>query len=87
VGLALMLAAPVPPVMAGAAAGLGWLSHVLADGCTKDGVPLLWPVTVAGKKWWRFRLLGTRLESCTPQEWWVAVPLCIALSLPVLNLF
>lgn len=60
------------PVLTGVAAFLGWLSAVLADGCTKDGVPLAWPfLTVKGKRWWRFRFLGTRLETGGPGEWWV----------------
>ncbi|MBD3004859.1 metal-dependent hydrolase [Streptomyces sp. 5-10] len=63
--------ADLDPWMAGLAAGLGWLSHVVADGCTTFGVPLMWPVMVHGKRWWRFRFMGSRLESGDPKEWWV----------------
>jgi membrane-bound metal-dependent hydrolase YbcI (DUF457 family) len=65
-------ASDLDPWLAGLAAGLGWLSHVIADGCTTFGVPLAWPITVQGKKWWRFRFMGSRLESGAADEWWIA---------------
>ncbi|MER6605824.1 metal-dependent hydrolase [Streptomyces sp. NPDC000927] len=64
--------ADLHPVLAGSAAGLGWLSHVIADGCTKFGVPLMWPLKVRGKRWWRFRFLGSRLECGASGEWLAA---------------
>ena len=30
---------------------LGQLTHSLGDACTNSGVPLLWPLTVGGKRW------------------------------------
>lgn len=73
---------PVTGVMAGAAVAAGWLSHILADGCTKDGVPLLWPVPYRGKRWWRFRFLGTVLSSGGRAEWLAVAALSTLLALP-----
>lgn len=42
VGLVLGRSAGYPDV--GLAFGLGYLSHLLADGLTKTGIPLLWPL-------------------------------------------
>jgi membrane-bound metal-dependent hydrolase YbcI (DUF457 family) len=43
------------PVVVGATVGLGALVHVLGDWLTRSGVPLAWPFTVRGKRWWMFR--------------------------------
>lgn len=32
----------------------GALTHILGDWLTKSGVPLAWPFTVRGKRWWMF---------------------------------
>lgn len=37
----------------GLPAGLGCLAHTLGDALTRLGVPLLWPVPVAGQRWYR----------------------------------
>lgn len=46
----------------------GYLSHVVADGCTKDGVPALWPMEIKGKRWWRIHLMGRLISSGSEQE-------------------
>lgn len=56
------------PWLLALAAFAGYLSHVIADGCTKGGVPLLWPMEIKGKRWWRIRLVGTLVESGSERE-------------------
>lgn len=56
-----------PYLLALAVAG-GYASHIAADACTKAGVPVLWPVTIQGKRWWRIRLLGSTITSGSPRE-------------------
>lgn len=51
----------VPPgttgaVVFGGAVGLGMLLAMLGDLITDSGVPLLWPLKIGGKRWFRFRL-------------------------------
>ena len=41
----------------GTAFGVGWLIHLLGDMCTTQGVPILWPIPIKGKMWWKVRLL------------------------------
>jgi len=48
----------------------GWLSHLLADACTRMGVPLLWPLPVRGRRWHMVRL--GRLRSGAASDWVVA---------------
>lgn len=79
----LALSNPVSPALAGFAAGVGWLSHIIADGCTKDGVPLLWPLAINGKKWWHLRILRGALTSGSRHEWWAAGVLAMIFALPV----
>lgn len=50
------------------AAGGGYASHVLADGCTKAGVPAFWPLKVKGRRWWNLRLLGRVMSSGSVYE-------------------
>lgn len=40
----------------GAPVGFGCLMHIGADFLTKEGVPLLWPLKVGGKRWRRFHI-------------------------------
>jgi membrane-bound metal-dependent hydrolase YbcI (DUF457 family) len=40
-----------PPVLLVLAAGGGYVGSILADGCTKQGVPLFWPMTPGGGGW------------------------------------
>lgn len=84
-GLAMGLWVPVDPVLLGVAAGLGWLSHIIADGCTTAGVPLMWPARINGKKWWRVRFLGSSLESGSQREYVVGAALIVLLSVPLLR--
>lgn len=54
----------------GVAVGTGIFSHILADSCTKAGVPLAWPLMVQGRRWRHFRLPGARyMKSGNPLEW------------------
>lgn len=45
---------------------LGCLTHDLADGMTKAGVPLLWPLKIRGQRWCRLR---TPLTISTGKTW------------------
>lgn len=54
----------------GVAVGTGIFSHILADACTKAGVPLAWPLMVREQRWHRLRLPGARhMKSGSPLEW------------------
>lgn len=56
----------------GVAAFTGLLSSVLADGCTKAGVPLLWVPwnwRIKGRRWYPFRLMGRLMKSGSSWEW------------------
>lgn len=53
--------AVMPPGFASAAllgggVASGMLVHDLTDAPTESGVPLLWPLTIRGQRWWRLRL-------------------------------
>ncbi|MFE0472477.1 metal-dependent hydrolase [Streptomyces sp. NPDC058947] len=56
------------PWLVALAAGGGYFSHVVADACTKGGVPALWPVSIQGKRWWNIRLLGGMVTSGSEAE-------------------
>lgn len=81
-----VLIARLDPSMMMWAVGVGWFSHVLADGCTTAGVPLLWPLSIKGKRWWRVRLLGGALTSGHQYEW-IAGAGCAAILCVVPVLF
>lgn len=84
-GLAFGLLASVDPMLVGVAAALGWLSHIIADGCTKAGVPLMWPAQINGKSWWKVRFLGSHLESGSPRELVVGSGIIVLLAVPLLQ--
>lgn len=65
---AVAVAMLLSPWLLALSAFTGYLSHVMADGCTKDGVPLLWPMEIKQKRWWRVRLMGTSIESGSQRE-------------------
>lgn len=46
----------------------GYVSHVVADGCTSAGVPALWPLKIKGKRWWNIRLLEGMVSSGSFEE-------------------
>lgn len=46
----------------------GYVSHVVADGCTAAGVPAFWPLAIQGKRWWNIRLMGGVIASGSPAE-------------------
>lgn len=68
------------PWLLALAAFAGYFSHVIADGCTKAGVPLLWPMEMGkpaetksrdarqGARWWRIHLMGKLIESGSERE-------------------
>lgn len=56
-----------PWLMALAVTG-GYVSHIVADGCTTAGVPALWPMEIQKKRWWSIRLLGAGVASGSPEE-------------------
>jgi membrane-bound metal-dependent hydrolase YbcI (DUF457 family) len=66
-----------PWLMALAAAG-GYLSHIVADACTKGGVPAFWPISIQGKRWWNIRLLGRAVTSGSSQEKGPAIGVSLA---------
>lgn len=85
--LTLTVLVEVDPLVLSLAATLGWLSHVIADGCTQAGVPFLWPwkITSRGgqtRRWRRFRLLGKLLPSGHQNEWIVALVLSLIFCVP-----
>lgn len=75
---------PVEPAHLAMAAGAGWMSHVLADACTTRGVPLLWPMTIKGKRWWYVRALGGWLRSGERKEVLTAGGVAIVTNIPYL---
>jgi membrane-bound metal-dependent hydrolase YbcI (DUF457 family) len=66
-----------PWLLAVAATG-GYVSHIVADGCTMAGVPALWPLKIKGKRWWRFEILGRLIASGSRQEKGPAVGVALA---------
>ena len=60
------------------AAGGGYVSHIVADACTKAGVPALWPLRIQGKRWWNIRLLGGIIASGSSRESGPAVGVSMA---------
>jgi membrane-bound metal-dependent hydrolase YbcI (DUF457 family) len=77
------LSAPLSPQLALWAAGGGWMSHILADACTTRGVPLAWPLKISGKRWYRFRLLGSALRTGEAIEWVPAIGIAVLLNAPL----
>lgn len=49
---ALMWSGGVSAPYLGATVALGMVVHVLGDMITKERAPLLWPLTIRGKRWW-----------------------------------
>ena len=68
------------PWLMALAVGGGYLSHVVADGCTAAGVPALWPLAVKGRRWWSLRLLGHTVRSGSPEERNPALGVALALN-------
>lgn len=64
VGAALVLT----PWLLALAVTCGYASHVVADACTKAGVPAFWPVPIRGKRWWNIRLLDNMVTSGSAME-------------------
>jgi membrane-bound metal-dependent hydrolase YbcI (DUF457 family) len=56
----------------------GYVSHVVADGCTSLGVPALWPLKIKGKRWWNIRLLDSAVKSGSFQEKGPAIGVAMA---------
>ena len=66
------------------AAAAGWVSHILADACTRAGVPLLWPMKVRGARWYRVRLLGRFITSGERKDYVAALGVALVMNLPLL---
>ena len=66
------------------AAGVGWLSHIIADGCTKSGVPMMWPAKIKGRRWYRFRILGSVLPSGHRLDWIAGLGVAALMNSPLL---
>lgn len=75
---------PLDPLLAAWAAGAGWLSHIIADGCTRLGVPLLWPLKIRGKRWYHARFLGSSIASGDRREWIAGFVVAVLMNSPVL---
>lgn len=75
---------PLPCWMVTWAVGVGWLSHIIADGCTTSGVPALWPLMVRRKRWYRVRLLGSSLKSGDSREWIAGAAVSAMMNLPMI---
>jgi len=56
----------------------GYVSHVVADGCTAGGVPAFWPLRIQGKRWWNIRLLGGIVASGSAAEKGPAIGVAMA---------
>lgn len=74
VGAAVLL----DPWLLALAVGGGYLSHVVADGCTAAGVPAFWPVPIQKKRWWSIRLLGGLVSSGSAGEKGPAIGVALA---------
>lgn len=68
IGVALGSIHLLTPWQMAMAVGGGYLSHVVADSCTKGGVPAFWPIPIKGKRWWNIRLMGRMILSGSRQE-------------------
>lgn len=66
------------PWLIGIAVMAGYLSHIVADGCTAAGVPALWPLRIQGKRWWNIRLLNGEVASGSTEEKGPAIGVAIA---------
>ena len=54
-GAAAVLLPGGAPALIGATVAVGSLTHILGDWLTRSGVPLAWPLTIRGKRWWMLR--------------------------------
>lgn len=84
---AMALAGAPSPFLMGACAAAGWMSSVVADGCTVQGVPMLWPFPVHGKRWWMVKLCGSSVESGSPRELVAAVVIVAAMLVPLVQVY
>jgi len=80
--LALGAYTTLSPRQVALAAAAGWFSHVVADACTTAGVPVLWPLKVKGRRWWRFRPLGSWLKSGESKEMLAAIGVALVMNIP-----
>ncbi|QBI56752.1 metal-dependent hydrolase [Streptomonospora litoralis] len=53
--IVVMVLAPPHPVLVGAAVSAGASAHLAGDALTRQGVPLTWPLTHRGRRWWMWR--------------------------------
>lgn len=75
------------PWLMALAVGGGYFSHIVADACTKTGVPALWPLRIRGKRWWNIRLLSSMVASGSAQEKGPAVGVSLASNALLLFLY
>jgi membrane-bound metal-dependent hydrolase YbcI (DUF457 family) len=69
-----------PPVLLVLAAGGGYVGSILADGCTKQGVPLFWPMKINDKRWWDIVLLRRPVVVGGGREASVAVGVAVVMN-------
>lgn len=79
IGAGLLSAFALPGVSwtwLGLPVAVGCLTHCLGDALTNSGCPILWPLPIAGKRWY---LIGTprllRFDTGGPVEQWFITPL------------
>lgn len=64
----------------------GIIIHLLGDFITIQGAPLLWPIKHKGKRWWNYRIIGTRSGGSI--EKYVIIPtLVIIILISILTIF
>lgn len=64
----------------GGAVTLGWMLHILGDMFTVAGVPVLWPIKIRGKRWWKLRMpFGIKAGGVI--ENYIIVPILLLITL------
>lgn len=75
----------VNPYFLGFAVAFGWFVHLIGDGITKMGVPMLWPLKINGKRWWDVALPSfMRITAGGPAEAWLFAGFTVLLAALIL---
>ncbi|WP_231640909.1 metal-dependent hydrolase [Nocardiopsis sp. NRRL B-16309] len=73
------------PWLVGLTVAVGSLTHILGDWLTRSGVPLAWPLTHRGKRWWMFRSpVAFRTGQSRVED---AIRWCCLAGAPVVGMF
>lgn len=66
----------------GLAVTLGMITHDLGDAITNSGAPLLWPIRVAGQRWYRIGLPKSwQLTTGSRVERWIVSPVLLVFAI------